>query len=175
MAQLLLTLIGDDREGLVSALSSLVAQHDGNWRESQMARLGGKFAGIALVEFPDERVDEFTTAAGQVDGLAVTVTAADTRDPEKGTPVTLQLVGNDRPGIVSEITTALAAQGVTIDEMETATRPAPMADTTLFEARAQLRLPEGLELTQLREALESIAAELMVDLEFDGSDPDAQA
>ncbi|MEL4358845.1 MULTISPECIES: glycine cleavage system protein R [unclassified Luteococcus] len=173
MAQLLLTLIGDDREGLVSALSSVVAQHDGNWLESQMARLGGKFAGVALVELPDARSAAFTAAVASVDGLDVAVTPALDKDEEAGTSVVLHLVGNDHPGIVRDVTAVLAERGIGIDDMHTATRPAPMADTMLFEATAQVRLPEGVAVDELRAALEEIAAELMVDLDFDESVDDA--
>lgn len=173
MAQLLLTLIGDDREGLVSALSSVVAQHDGNWLESQLTRLGGKFVGVALVELPVEKANAFTAAVGAMTDLDVTVTPAKDSVPALGTPVTLHLVGNDRSGIVREVSTALAGKGVSIDELHTSTRPAPMADTTLFEAIAQVRLPEGLAATEVRDALEAIAAELMVDLDFDQTVDDA--
>lgn len=169
MAQLLLTLIGEDREGLVSALSSVVAEHDGNWLESQMARLGGMFAGVALVDVPDEKVEALTAAVGQLGDLRVEVTEAGTAPEVVGTPVVLHVVGNDRSGIVSEVSRALASKGVGIDEMHSSTRPAPMADTTLFEATAQVRLPEGVDVAEVREALEAIATELMVDLDFDES------
>lgn len=167
MAQLLLTLIGDDREGLVSSLSSEVLDHGGNWLESQMARLGGSFAGIALVEVPDGRVEELTAAVQGLGNLRVEVSAAGETPAVAGTPMSLHLLGNDRPGIVREVTTALASRGVTIDEMHTSTRPAPMADTVLFEAAASVRLPEGTRAGEVREVLEEIAAELMVDLELD--------
>ena len=49
MATLVLTLIGDDRAGLVNAVAEVVARHGGNWERSQMAELAGKFAGIVLV------------------------------------------------------------------------------------------------------------------------------
>lgn len=167
MAQLLLTLIGDDREGLVASLSQAVLAHGGNWQESQMARLGGKFAGIALVDLPDAKAHAFTAAVGALDGLDVTVTPAGEDVGAVGLPVTLHLVGNDHTGIVSEVTTALASRAISIDEMHTFTRPAPMGDTMLFEAVAQVRLPKSVELEGLRDALESIAHELMVDLEVD--------
>lgn len=172
MAKLVLTLIGDDREGLVSALSSVVADHDGNWLESQLARLAGKFAGVALVEVPDARANAFRAAARTVEGLDVVVTPADGGEPGDGTPVTLNLVGNDRVGIVREVTTALAGQGVTIDELHTSTRPAPMAEGMLFEAVAQLRIPAEVKIAAVREALESIAAELMVDIDVDETPDD---
>ncbi|GAA1394367.1 glycine cleavage system protein R [Luteococcus peritonei] len=172
MAKLVLTLIGDDREGLVSALSSVVADHDGNWLESQLARLAGKFAGVALVEVPDSRANAFRAAARTVEGLDVVVTPADGEVAGEGTPVTLNLVGNDRVGIVREVTSTLARQGITIDELHTSTRPAPMAEGKLFEAVAQLRVPGDVELTTVREQLEAIASELMVDIDVDETPDD---
>ena len=169
MAQLLLTLVGNDREGLVQARSTVVADHGGNWLESQMARLGGSFAGIALVDVPDEQVDALAAATKELGDLHVTVTPAGDTPRPAGTPVVVHLVGNDRPGIVREVTSALAGQGVSIDEMHTFTRPAPMAEGVLFEANAQVHLPEGVELSAVQDALEAIAAELMVDLDVDAT------
>lgn len=173
MAQLLLTLIGDDREGLVQALSTVVADHGGNWLTSEMARLGGSFAGVALVDVPDDKVADLTVAVeGMDDILTVTVTPTGDEPAAGGTPLSLHLVGNDRPGIVREVTAALAAKGVGIERMHTSTRPAPMADTVLFEASADVRLPDGVEPTTVREALEALADELMVDFEVDETQAD---
>ena len=49
MTDLVLTLIGPDRPGLVEAVAEVVAAHGGNWLESRMARLAGKFAGILRI------------------------------------------------------------------------------------------------------------------------------
>ena len=62
MATLVLTLIGDDRAGLVNAVAEVVARHGGNWERSQMAELAGKFAGIVLVTVPDDSVDALVSA-----------------------------------------------------------------------------------------------------------------
>lgn len=167
MAQLLVSLVGSDREGLVQEISTVVAEHDGNWLESQLARLGGSFAGVALVDVPDERIDEFTGAAEALTDLQVRVTPAGEDQSGPSTPVVVHLVGNDRHGIVREITRALATQKISIDEMTTSTRPAPMADTTLFEATARLRVPQHVAMADVRRALEAVAADLMVDLDLD--------
>ncbi len=57
MATFILTVLGDDRPGLVSALSAPISAHGGSWERSQMSRLAGKFAGIVLVAVPDARAD----------------------------------------------------------------------------------------------------------------------
>ena len=56
MEDLVLTLIGADRPGLVESLAKRVAAHRGNWVESRMAHLAGQFAGILRVEVPAANV-----------------------------------------------------------------------------------------------------------------------
>ncbi len=69
MATLVLTVIGDDRAGLVNAVAQVVAGHGGNWERSQMAELAGKFAGIVLVTVPDNGVDELVAALEPLPGM----------------------------------------------------------------------------------------------------------
>lgn len=171
MTPLVLTLIGDDRSGLVSAIAAAVANHGGNWERSQMAELAGKFAGIVLVTVPDERVDEFTDALQPLRGLLdVTIQrAGGAGEPGGRQRLTLDLLGTDRPGIVSDISAVLAAHDVNIESLATATREAPMAGGLLFEATAELELTMETDVEALRAALEDLANELMVDLDLDTS------
>jgi len=170
MATLVLTVIGDDRPGLVDALAGRVAGHGGNWDRSNMARLAGKFAGIVVVTVPDEQVDDLRASLESLSSqrvLDVRMTIADQAPSGRSEPsVTMHLIGHDRPGIVKEIAAALAARDVSIDEFETSTASAPMSAEELFEAHATLRLPAHVSTDQLRSILEDIANELMVDLEL---------
>ena len=169
MATLVLTVIGDDRAGLVDALAGPIAAHGGNWDRSHMARLAGKFAGIVVVSVPDERTDALTaelrTLAAQ--GLLdVSVAIASTDAPETDDDLLqLRLIGQDRPGIVREVASALAQQNVSIEELETSAASAPMSGELLFEAVATLRVPAGTDPADVRSILESIANELMVELD----------
>lgn len=169
MATLVLSVIGEDRAGLVDALAGPIADHGGNWDRSHMARLAGKFAGIVVVTLPDERVDALGTALETLQGQGLldvrTAIAAADRAPDDSSLLALHLIGQDRPGIIREVASALAARDVSIEELETSTSSAPMSAEELFEATASLRLPAGLDLDDLRAALEDIANELMVDLD----------
>ncbi|CAN5269331.1 glycine cleavage system regulatory protein [soil metagenome] len=171
MASLLLTVIGDDRPGLVSAVARLVEARGGSWQRSQMARLSGKFAGIALVDVPDGEVVTLESALADlaVDGLQVRVERADAGEASgrEVADVHLHLLGQDRPGIVAEISAALAARGVGIDELSTDVREAPMAGGTLFEVDARLSVPVDTDIVAVRGDLERLADELMVDLRLD--------
>ena len=169
MATLVLTVIGDDRAGLVDALAGPIATHGGNWDRSHMARLAGKFAGIVVVSVPDERTDELTAELGTLaaQGLldvTVAIAAAD-RPHEHDKFLTLHLIGQDRPGIIREIASALAKLNVSIEELETSASSAPMSGEFLFEATATLRVPAHSEPDDVRSTLEDLANELMVDLD----------
>ncbi len=94
------------------------------------------------------------TGSGSVG--AVTATAGHT--------VALELLGNDRPGIVREVSGVLARHGLSIAEMATATREAPMAGGRLFEARLSAPVPADANLEALRADLERIAHEVLVEI-----------
>ncbi len=166
MARLVLTVIGDDRAGLVKALADVVSSHDGNWEHSQLARLAGKFAGIVVVTVPQERSDDLVAGVRALEGLEVTVhTGRDESEAaEAKARLTLDLIGNDHPGIVRDISGVLSRHGLTIEEMETESREAPMAGGQLFEAHIVAIVPPEADPADVRGDLETIATELMVEL-----------
>ena len=166
MATFVLTLLGDDRPGLVSAISAPISAHGASWERSQLSRLEGKFAGIVLVAVPDERYDDLVAdlAALTDQGLHVVVERTDEVAEPESVRLHLELLGADRPGIVAEISTALAEREVSIEELSTDVRDAPMAGGALFEAHAVLVAPSSLGTEELRTVLEALADELMVDL-----------
>ncbi len=167
MTTLVLTVIGDDRAGLVKALADVVADHDGNWERSHLAELAGKFAGMVEVSVSRERSEALQAALRPLQGmLEVEVHEADIVAGENRREVLVELVGNDHPGIVRAVSGALADHGLSVTELETATRDAPMAGGRLFEARAVVVIPDGADLADLRTALERIADEVLVDLTF---------
>jgi glycine cleavage system regulatory protein len=168
VATLVLTVIGDDRSGLVSALSDVIGDHGGSWDRSQMARLAGKFAGIVMVSVPDDRSEDLVHALGPLaaQGLLEIRAEHGREEADRGdvTRMSLELVGADRPGIVRDISRVLAARNVSIEELQTATREAPMSGGMLFEATATLLAPPHVSITELQDVLEELANELMVDL-----------
>ena len=170
MTTLILTVIGDDRSGLVEALSSVVTRHGGNWHRSSMARLGSKFAGIVEVSVAETRVDDLTAELGPLEAqglLDITVERVTGTPPAADGPRwELRLVGQDRPGIVHEIAHALARSGVSIEELQTSTGSAPMSAEILFEASAVLVATTGADRDALATELEALANELMVDIEL---------
>ena len=166
MAHLVLTVVGDDRAGLVQTLADTVAAHGGNWERSELAELAGAFAGIILVSVPDDRADELRGALASLDGL-LRITAhagAATQADENHRRFTFTILGNDRPGIVREVTSTLTSQGLNIDSFTSRTLDAPMAGGTLFEATVVARVPAETHTEDVAAALELLAGEIQVDL-----------
>jgi len=162
---LIVTLIGDDRPGLVDSLASTVAGHGGNWLESSMSQLAGKFAGILCVRVEEDRAEALIEALQGLEGIRLVVEKGHIPPDDAGSRVLhLHLVGNDRPGIVREVFQALAAQHVNVETLETECVSAPMSADTLFRARAELRVPQGIDMEALKEGLERIADDLIVDI-----------
>lgn len=164
---LVLTLVGPDRPGLVESVAQIVATHGGNWLESRMARLGGQFAGVARVELDRAREAELTRALAALAGsglkVAVAADSANAAAPA-GVAMRLELVGQDRPGIVRQITGVLAAHRVNVETLDTECVEAPHAGGVLFQAKAELIVPPGADMAAVRRELEKIAADLMVDV-----------
>jgi glycine cleavage system regulatory protein len=167
MTSLVLTVIGPDKPGLVEILSQTIARHNGNWLESGMSRLGGKFAGILIVSVPtgDAQALEQALAALQGQGLKVMTERSDeATSSTELTPIQLDLVGHDKPGIVREIAQALAARHINVERLDTELTSGSMSAEQLFKAQASLMAPQDLDLDELQQALEAIASDLMVDI-----------
>ena len=166
---LVLTVIGRDRPGLVSAVSETIAAGGGNWLDTRMASLSGQFAGMLLVAIAPENADALVASLRQLEtqGLRFIIERSDEPAPVAGRTLRLELVGLDRPGIVRDISHVLAAQNVNIAELESERVSGSFSGEAMFKARARLTLPDGLDLEQLRRALEALAHELMVDLSLD--------
>lgn len=167
---LVMTVIGRDRPGLVEQLARLIAARGGNWLASRMCRLGGEFAGILRVEVPAAEREALMATLHDLASEGLTVVVQADRPEETSAEATLallDLVGQDRPGIVREVSAALARQSINVEELSTECASAPMSGETLFHARARLRLPAGCEVASLRRELEQIAADLQVDLSIE--------
>jgi glycine cleavage system regulatory protein len=166
MEDLVLTLIGPDRPGLVESLAKRVAAHRGNWVESRMAHLAGQFAGILRVEVPAEDVHSLQAGLAELESEGLRVVAATGARPVAAEmrAMELQAVGQDHPGIVRDIAEVLLRHGVNIEELATDQVSAPMTGGLLFSAKARIHVRVGTDVGRLRGDLEKIADDLMVDL-----------
>ena len=132
-----------------------------------MSRLGGHFAGILRVEVPQEKEPLLIAALQKLEsrGLSVVVHPDEPKAPPPTARLSLlEIVGQDRPGIVREISHALAGFGVNVEELHTECASAAMSGETLFKARATLSIPESSDAARIRQELERIAEDLIVEI-----------
>lgn len=183
---LVLSVIGDDRAGLVKALADVIAANGGNWERSHLSELSGTFAGAVVVTVPTDRADALREALAPLEGLLHVAVhggadenarAGAARVPEGGATedapisVRVELLGNDRPGIVGAVSGVLADHGLSVADLVSGTRPTPEAGGWLFEAVATATAPAGTDLTALQSDLEQLATEIMVDLTLEAPEP----
>ena len=163
-----MTIISPDRTGLVEAVARAVADHGGNWLESRMCRLGGEFAGILRIELPADQKPALLASLQklQASGLQIVIRDDAPAPAATGKQTKLEIVCADRPGIVREISIALARAGVNVEEFSSEVSSAPMSGETLFKASARLQLPAHCDLVTLQKDMEKIASDLLVDVSF---------
>lgn len=169
--EMVLTAIARDRPGIIEALSDAVVSHGGNWVDSSMACLGGEFAGVVRVTLPEAAAADFKAALARLaaEGIDVSVRRDILPEMPAGVRCSLELTGMDHPGIIHKVSSTLADQNVSIDELETRVFPASMSGEPMFAARATVVLPPGLALDALQAALEDVAQDLVVDIELRGA------
>jgi glycine cleavage system regulatory protein len=164
MATLVLTVVGADRAGLVAAVADVVDAHGGNWENSQLAELAGAFAGIIEVSVDAARVDALRSALSGIDGLVTVALPAAGSAAEAARTFSVSVLGNDRPGIVREVSSTLSEHGFSIERMTTEVRDAAMAGGRLFEASIVATAAASVDLAAVTEGLERLANELQVDV-----------
>lgn len=172
MDHLIITVFAPDKPGQVERIASCVANHGGNWLESRMTHMAGQFAGILRVDVPAQAHAALRDALQALSSHGIRVQFAEiaAEPASHWKPINMELVGNDRPGIVRDVTRLLTEQGVNVEQLVTNVEPAPMSSETLFRAKALLGLPLTLSLDALQERLETLADELMVELKIKADD-----
>ncbi len=172
--QLVLTIISDDKPGVVELLAQTITQHQGNWLESRMAHLAGKFAGILQVAVDRESEAALREALGSLgdQGLKIVVEAASEALKPTGKEFQFSVVGSDRPGIVFEIAQAFASRHINMSELETACSSMPWSGEPMFEATGLLQVPKSVDMDELYEQLDIIADELAVDVRLESPGED---
>ena len=166
MISFIVTLVGPDRPGLVRALAEAVTQAGGNWLESRMAHLAGQFAGIVLVSLPAEATPALRWAVARLEaeGFQVAIRVGAAEEASHATVLGLEVVGQDRPGIVRDITEILARRGVNIEELTTHIGSASFSGEIMFRVTARLRVPVALTAADISADLHHLSHELMVDI-----------
>ncbi|WP_411991734.1 glycine cleavage system protein R [Agarivorans sp. DSG3-1] len=167
MKQLVVSVIGKDRPGIVDQLSSLVVQHKGNWLASSLTELAGQFAGILHIEVDEQHLASLSRALQDQAGLLVNIAEGDKSGDAEQAQVAITVTANDRVGIVKEVTQALNALGVSITEINTLVASAPNWGGLIFTAHLLVPCANEEQLSNIQDSLESLADDLMVDFDQD--------
>jgi glycine cleavage system regulatory protein len=167
---IVLTILADDQPGIIQSVSSVLRKHGGSWTHSSMSSLAGQFAGILLASVPTENSVACQQELLGLESRGLHVVAHISKPPtatQATRECVLDLVGNDRPGIVNDITAVLTRHNVNVRDLETAVEAASMAGGELFKARAELLVPVSTPLDVLESELENLANDLMVDIRLE--------
>ena len=166
---IVLTLTGHDRIGIVKEITNVFVKHGGNVENSRMARLGGEFAMLALIAIEEKDLPTLEADFQKLrnDGFQITLLQTEDDHTKKYAgwlPYQIEVLGADHEGIVHEIAHHLAKQGINIEDMETTTAPAPMSGTLLFTMQATVLVPPNLAFHKWSDALDEIGDKLNVSI-----------
>jgi glycine cleavage system regulatory protein len=166
MSEVVLTLIADDRAGIVETIADVVRQNSGNWLESRMVSLSGKFAGLLSVEIADEHKPALITAmaglAEQGINISVEQTTGVTNDIQENWLI--DIVGQDAPGIVQEISRNIALIGGHVVEISSERAPASMSGEMMFLAAYAVHIPSDMDIDEVQKSVESVSFDLSVEI-----------
>lgn len=167
---LLISLIGHDRVGLVEQLTRLVVDARGNVEVSRMVHLGGEFAILMYITVAKELSEKLETAVNMLasEEFKVIITETKQYDPssyEGWLPYRLEVTGADHEGIIHKISHYIAGLGINIESMDTNIVKAPISGTPLFTLAAIVFVPPKHS-HHWYEDLKTIADELNVDIEI---------
>ena len=167
---IVLTVISPDQPGIVQSVSNALKKHGGNWTQSSMSTLAGQFAGILLASVPESSADACLAELRDLEDHGIHIVAEicdESLETGKTSEYSLDLVGNDHPGIVNTITTLLANHNISVNELETSVESGSMAGGSIFRAKAQLQVPESVDIGELETEIEDLANDLMVEMSFE--------
>jgi glycine cleavage system regulatory protein len=154
----------------VESISEALTRLDGNWRESRLAHIRDQFAGILELDLPTPARPKFDAALAALErDFQLRFLVSEVADgPVAGRRVTLECLGQDRPGIVFAITDVLHDLCANVEAMDTSYQDAPMSGEQLFRARFEVSLQHATDLDTLEARLAAIGEDLMLDVQIGG-------
>lgn len=164
-----LTVISDDKPGIVEKIADVINHHQGNWLGSNLSYLAGKFAGIVEYSVSDNNAETLQQQLKSLNlhGMKVVIEPVESSLSPAVASHRFSVVGNDRPGIIREISQAFASQGINVVELNSKCSSAPHVGTPLFEAWGKVSIPEATDVAAFESTLDSLCDQLVVDLEFE--------
>lgn len=166
---LIITILGADEPGLVKSISEVLEAHTASWSESRMSHLAGKFAGILQVSVAETNIEKLTIALDglQTNDLKILLETAQTNSkPAPTRTLNIEILCQDRIGIINDVTEVLTNLNVNIEELDSTVKEASMAGGMLFCAELTLGLPDGVNAETVEDCLEEMSDQLMIDIKL---------
>ncbi|GAB2990137.1 glycine cleavage system transcriptional repressor [Psychrosphaera aestuarii] len=167
MQHLVLTVIGADKTGLVKALSETLNQNEANWLASNLSHLSGYFAGVIEVAVVEANIQKLTQDLANIEGLTISIHRSNDVEVLSQQELEFVITGNDRRGIVQELSSVISHKGANIMSFVSTHQSAPNWGGELFHAVAKVVLPPGMSPDVIVDALEQIATDIIVDIELE--------
>ncbi len=164
------TVLGQDRPGIVADVTGALADLHGNLEDSTMTLLRGHFAMVLLVHTGASAEAVQCALNPLCAGGSLVINARVLGDSAlsevRGPSYALRVHGADRPGIVATITAVVARHGANIVDLGT------RLVEGLYVLMAELQLPKEASAVGLRAELQGAADELGVELHLSPIDDD---
>jgi glycine cleavage system transcriptional repressor len=166
---LVLTLTGPDRIGIVEEVTGLLVARDGNVEISRMARLGGEFAILMLVSVRSDQVAGLEADLERLTAQGYKVTTSQARQTHAEAhpgwlPYRIEVHGADHEGIIQEVARYLSHRGINIESMDSETTPAPISGIPLFTMTAEVVVPPALAGEGWESGLEELGGHLNLEI-----------
>lgn len=166
MKPLIFTLLGKDKPGLIDSLAQKVFNLGGNWLSSSFAHMAGNFTGFVQIDLPQDKHQELIDALTQHPDLKINLITGEEDNSQLTQSANIEIMGNDKPGIVQELTSVLHQFNINIVKFESSCGSAPNWGSSLFKAQAVINAPADFDMSQLQTSLEQISDDLVVDFDL---------
>lgn len=175
-SHILVSVISDDKPGVIEAIAGKITELDGNWLESKLSQLAGKFAGVIRVSIASEKRGDLESLLSGLESQGIWVKCElleGAKQDSSSQQAYIHALGPDRSGIVRELSKAFTQRHINVAELETSLSSMPYSGDPLFEARGVLQIPEGSEIADLHNSLDEIADNLALDISLSETPIDA--
>jgi len=169
MSHFALTIIGRDRPGIVSEVTSILYQLGCNIADSSCSILGGQFSMILILSHPElQNQDAFGAAFAPLEqsGLSVFLRTLKPGGEEhhvlEGEICMISVYGADKPGIVYRVARELGERKINITDLNT--KLIGGKDSPVYVMMIEAVLNQGVEIEDVEGWMAGLKEELKVDI-----------
>ena len=162
--KLIISASGPDRKGIVSEISSIINQCDGNIETSRMIRLEEQFSILILIEIENKNVENLKNKIKKIENLKIDINITNSLDKIYKNKFHLYINGADNEGIVYSFSNYFSKLNINIEEVSTSIKNAPVSATPLFMMDLIITTTQEINRDKLIEDLNKISEKLGVEV-----------